>query len=60
MNDCNKNVLDVSNNQNEQGRAMQAYKDFQQTGLHISLNEFIEWVDSLETDTPQEMPQCHQ
>lgn len=40
-------------------RAMQAYKDYQETGLHITLNEFIDWVDSLETDTPKSMPQCH-
>lgn len=40
-------------------RAMQAYKDYQETGLHITLNEFMDWVDSLETDTPKEIPQCH-
>lgn len=40
-------------------RAMQAYKDYQETGLHITLNEFIDWVDSLETDAPKSMPQCH-
>lgn len=40
-------------------RAMQAYKDYQEAGLHITLNEFMDWVDSLETDTPKEIPQCH-
>lgn len=40
-------------------RAMQAYKDYQETGLHITLNEFIDWVDSLEMDEPRDMPQCH-
>lgn len=39
-------------------RAIQAYKDYQETGMHISLNEFIDWVDSLETDV-KDMPECH-
>lgn len=40
-------------------RAMQAYQDYQETGLHITLNEFMNWVDSLETDEPKDIPQCH-
>ena len=40
-------------------RAIQAYQDYQETGLHITLNEFMDWVDSLETDEPKDMPQCH-
>ena len=40
-------------------QAMKAYKNFQETGLHITLNEFKDWVDSLETDNPKDMPQCH-
>lgn len=40
-------------------QAMQAYKDYQETGLHITLAEFKDWVESLETDTPKEMPKCH-
>lgn len=40
-------------------RAMQSFKDWQETGLHITLDEFTDWVDSLETDTPKEMPECH-
>ncbi len=40
-------------------QAMQAYKNYQETGLHITLNEFMDWVDSLEMDTPKDIPQCH-
>lgn len=40
-------------------RAMQAYQDYQETGLHITLAEFMDWVDSLETDEPKDMPSCH-
>lgn len=40
-------------------QAMQAYKDYQETGLHITLNEFMDWVSSLETDKPEKIPQCH-
>lgn len=40
-------------------RAIQAYQNYQETGLHITLNEFMDWVDSLETDEPKGMPQCH-
>ncbi|MBQ6975655.1 MAG: hypothetical protein IJQ16_03785 [Selenomonadaceae bacterium] len=41
-------------------QAMKAYKNFQETGLHITLAEFKDWVDSLETDEPKGMPECHQ
>lgn len=40
-------------------RAMQAYQDYQETGLHITLNEFMDWVDSLETNQSKDIPQCH-
>lgn len=40
-------------------RAMQAYKEFKKTGLHITLDEFVQWVDSLEDDTFKAMPSCH-
>ncbi|ACA30879.1 hypothetical protein [Histophilus somni] len=40
-------------------RAIQAYQDYQETGLHITLSEFMDWVDSLETDEPKDMPPCH-
>ncbi len=40
-------------------QAMQAYKNHQETGLHITLNEFMDWVDSLETDIPKDIPQCY-
>lgn len=40
-------------------QAMKAYKNFQETGLHITLAEFKDWVDSLETDEPKDMPECH-
>lgn len=40
-------------------RAMQAYRDYQETGLHITLNEFMDWVASLEMDDVKEIPKCH-
>lgn len=40
-------------------RAMQAYRDYQATGLHITLNEFVDWVDSLDTEQQRDMPECH-
>lgn len=40
-------------------QAIQAYQDYQDTGLHITLHEFTDWVDSLATDTPQAIPPCH-
>lgn len=40
-------------------QAMKAYQNFKETGLHITLNEFKDWVDSLEMDEPKDMPQCH-
>lgn len=40
-------------------RAMQAWEDYQATGMHVTLKEFSGWVDSLESDSPQAKPQCH-
>lgn len=37
-------------------RAMQAWEDYQATGLHIPLGAFSTWVDSLATDNPQPKP----
>lgn len=41
-------------------RAMQAYKDYQATGLHITLEEFMDWVKRLETGTSKEIPHYHE
>jgi predicted transcriptional regulator len=40
-------------------RALHSYQDYQESGLHITLEEFSQWVDTLDTDEPQEMPKCH-
>lgn len=60
-------VLDAVDNHIEQlkakqaynRRAMQAYQDYQETGLHITLNEFTDWVDTLENES-KGMPQYHE
>lgn len=60
-------VLDAVDNHIEQlkakqaydRRALQAYHDYQETGLHITLDEFTAWVESLDTTAPKEIPQCH-
>ncbi|MBS9781370.1 MAG: hypothetical protein KGV56_02640 [Gammaproteobacteria bacterium] len=40
-------------------RAIQSWEHYQETGMHITLNEFSEWVENLDTDVPQEKPLCH-
>ena len=40
-------------------RALQAYQDYQETGLHITLSEFVDWVDSLEAGSSKDIPSCH-
>ncbi|WP_308028416.1 hypothetical protein [Neisseria bergeri] len=39
-------------------RAMQAFQDYQETGLHITLNEFADWMDGLDGDESKDMPEC--
>ncbi|HFC6135675.1 TPA: hypothetical protein ACFM5S_002125, partial [Neisseria meningitidis] len=39
-------------------RAMQAFQDYRETGLHITLNEFADWVDGLGGNGSKDMPEC--
>ncbi|VXB25832.1 conserved hypothetical protein [Enhydrobacter sp. 8BJ] len=40
-------------------RAIRAYEHYQETGLHLTLEEIDDWADSLLTDAPKDMPVCH-
>lgn len=41
-------------------RAVLAYKQYQETKRHITLDEFSTWVESLDADKPlKDMPVCH-
>lgn len=59
MSNITHHIDDLTAQNDFNHRAMQAYKDYQQTGLHITLDEFVQWVDSLEEDTFKAMPSCH-
>ena len=39
--------------------AMESLREFKRTGLHITSEEFEEWVEKLETDPHAPMPECH-
>lgn len=54
-----RHIENLQNKQAYDRRAMQAWEDYQKTGMHVTLKEFSDWVDSLETDSPQAKPQCH-
>ena len=34
-------------------------REFDETGLHITLDEFDTWVDAIQLDTNTPMPVCH-
>ena len=36
-----------------------AWRDYQDDGLHITMEEFSKWVDDVQTDPDAEMPACH-
>lgn len=59
MSNISHDIDDLTFQNDFNHRAMQAYKDYQQVGLHITLDEFVQWVDSLEDDTFKAMPLCH-
>jgi predicted transcriptional regulator len=40
-------------------RAIRAYEHFQETGLHVTVDELEAWADSLLTASPKDMPVCH-
>ncbi len=40
--------------------AKKAWESYQQTGLHITLDEFDTWVNKLEADPSLAIPVCHE
>lgn len=59
MSNITHHIDDLTAQNDFNHQAMQTYKDVQQTGLHITLDEFVKWVDSLEEYTFKAMPSCH-
>lgn len=59
MSNISHDIDDLTVQNDFSHQAIQAYKDYQQVGLHITLDEFVQWVDSLEDDTFKAMPLCH-
>jgi len=39
--------------------ALQAWADYDATGLHVTGDEMIAWVESWGTDAESEPPECH-
>lgn len=39
--------------------AMASLADYEETGLHITHEEFSAWVDALDKDPNTPMPECH-
>lgn len=40
-------------------RAEDSFLHMRETGLHATHEEVTDWLQSLKTDTPKPMPQCH-
>ena len=36
-----------------------AWQHYQETGLHVTQNEMLTWMDSMFTETPLPAPVCH-
>ncbi|MDN5753116.1 MAG: CopG family ribbon-helix-helix protein [Nitrosospira sp.] len=39
--------------------AMESWAEFQETGLHITLDEVSAWLETWGTDAETELPKCH-
>ena len=39
--------------------ALEAERDYQRTGLHITLDELFDWFDKLDADPRAPLPPCH-
>ena len=39
--------------------ALLSWKNFQETGLHLTHQEFQDWLDTWGTDKEKEAPKCH-
>lgn len=40
--------------------ALEAYQDYQETGLHLTGNEVINWLQTWGNDAETEAPECHE
>ncbi len=41
-------------------KGLQGLHHYDKTGLHVTHDEVCKWLNSLKTDNPQPIPQCHQ
>ena len=39
--------------------SQESWKDFQQTGLHLTHEEVSAWIEQLRTDPKTKLPECH-
>ena len=39
--------------------SIKAYRDYQETGLHLTSDEFFGWVSTWGTDNEKDAPECH-
>lgn len=39
--------------------AIASEKEYKETGLHITLDECLTWIDSLGTENEKDVPKCH-
>ncbi len=39
--------------------AVESYQHYKETGLHVTHDEVCTWLNSLKTDNPLPIPQCH-
>jgi len=39
--------------------AIKSWQHYQETGLHITGDECLQWLHTWGTDKPQEIPKCH-
>lgn len=42
-----------------EAQAIRSYEHFQETGLHITLDELETWAKNLDSKNPQSLPPCH-
>lgn len=40
--------------------ALLSWKNFQETGLHLTHQEACDWLDTWGTDKEKELPKCHE
>ncbi len=40
--------------------ALTSWKNFQETGLHLTAKEVSQWLDTWGTDRQREIPDCHE